>query len=612
MNSQILNGYDTYVIFGVRTMGQKAHKRLSSEGFSVKYFTDNDESTWNTEVCGVSVTPPSMLSQIVSEQNALVIIAAGLSMYAVAAQLEQLNIPYVFYSMAVFVEISSLCNQKCTFCPYEYIERKKGNLDWELAKSFLYDITSEKSNVLFPAIYPHIMGEPLLCKYFFDFLDLCKKLKLYVVVVTNFALMDEKMQERLLTNYDNIDIILSLQGPTERVFPWRKEPKLTYKQWIDRMFQIIDSKFKYGFRGQIQISTLWAERANKYLTQSDEQLHLFEWFTSMEEFKNWKQEFGQRCLELADDIKRKYPENFEKMKNEEPQQPLEFFYSKFCVVTELDKWVQSEDPIQFEFLPNVHIYSKTFGIWGAERYFKSLIPEDKYLYWEENLISYPGQCRVFGVGVLSSGQIVPCPVDNEGDYVVADLRQGEMYTDFDAQNKWRMVRDNLSISEHCRRCIGKAFVFNKTPLQNKSSQEITHFGSRWHPENIDENGEKWRASCETSSVFVFSRIEADFLSVELKSIQNKMQHTFIKILSYDDESKLFTERYTFSELLKPGERKAFKFSYKFDIGKFYRIDFITATQRENDVDCGVAVYSASLKIFERNGHYHDASKADEN
>ena len=77
-------------------------------------------------------------------------------------------------------------------------------------------------------------------------------------------------------------------------------------------------------------------------------------------------------------------------------------------------------------------------------------------------------------------------------------------------------------------------------------------------------------------------------------MQSKKQFTLIKILSYDDENELFTERRNFSIQLKPGERKLFKIPYEFEKGTLHRIDFITATERNDNSDDGIAVYSASL------------------
>jgi len=592
MNTQILNGYDTYVVFGTKIAGMEALKQLSAEGVQVRCFSDNDSKSWNTEVCGIPVIEPSGLTQI---KNVLVIIASAKYKYEIAAQMDDIGVPYVFYSKPIFIELTSYCNQKCTFCPYEYIERKKGHLDWEFVKAFLYDLISEKSDVLFPIINPHVMGEPLLYRQFFDFLDLCKELGLYTVVTTNFALLDEEKQERLFKNYDNLDIILSLGPPVEEVFHWRKEPKLTYNQWIDRLFEVIKAKFKYGFKGQIEIMVASPETLNRDFIQSDSASDVFKWYSSAEEYKAWKKEFGQRCLDLVEDVKIKYPENYSRMITEEPQQPIEFFYPKGDLKHDLEQWVKSEGLAQFQFLPNVFIFQKSFGVWGSEKLLRTLISDDKYIYFEEDWYKNITSCdRCGDVAVLSSGEIAVCNVDNEGDFVVADMNKGEKYTDRKSRERLKMVRDNLPISTICRRCAANFLIFDTEILQ-ADTQEITHYGRRWHPENVNRAGESKRDSYEISSIYVLPRIEANSLCVDMESVQNKRQFTLIKILCYDDETRFFTEYLTFSEQLKPYERKTINIPYSFEHGKLHRIDFITATQRVGNADHGVAVYSATIK-----------------
>ena len=592
MNTGILRGYDSYIIFGTLAMGQQALKQLNAENIDIKYFCDNNPKTWNTEVRGIPVVEPSTLPLLVKDHNALVIIASTGNKHVIATQMQEANVPYVYFSKQIFVEITSFCNQKCTFCPYEYLERKKGHLDWEHAKSFLHDLVSDKSDVLYPVIYPHVMGEPLISRYFFDFLDLCGELGLFVVVVTNFALMDEKIQERLLSNYDNIDIILSLQGPTEKVFHWRKEPKLTYKEWTDRMFQVIESKFKYGFKGQIQISTLWPEIVNNYLYRSDNPLNIFEWFSSKEEFQEWKREFGLRCVNLAEEVSRKYPENYNRLSSEDPNQRIEHFYHKHSLKRDLDEWINAEGPAQFEFLPNVHIYGKAFGVWGVEKYFKALLPDDKFLYWEENWHTLPEKCNRLGdVALLSSGEMVVCNVDNEADYVIADLNKGEKYTNTSTQQRLRDLRENPNLSPLCRRCKARALVFDTLPLENAESQKVVHYGMRWHRKATNANQEVYRKSYEYSCAFVLPRINATSLEVDVESTQSRKQYNLIKILSYDDVQKIFTERCFYTQPLKPGERKKVSIPYSFEMGKLHRIDFIVDTQDSG----GVMVYGISLQ-----------------
>ena len=594
MNMQILKGYDNYILFGSYQMGRQALKQLRAENVSVLHFCDNDSNKWGTTVDGLKVISPAELPQVVKSHNCLVIITSSYAKHLIASQLDEQSIPYIYFSKPIFVELTSFCNQNCSFCPYEFIEREKGNLDWEIVKRFLYDLRSDKSDVLYPVLYPHMMGEPLVSKHLFDFLDLCKELGFYAIVVTNFALMDERIQKKLFTEYENLDVVLSLQGPTEDVFHWRREPKLSYKEWIDRMFEVIEAKFKYGHGGLIQICTIWPEVVNNILIRSEEDLHIFEWFKSKEDFEDWKREFGQRCVDFAAEIKRKYPENYERASKVE--NPVSYYYNIYWLLRDLDEWVSAEGPAQFEFLPNVHIYGKKFGLWGVEKYFKSLLPEDKYFHWEENWHAMSEKCdRVGDVTLLSSGQLVTCNIDNEGDFVFADLSAGENYTDPKTQERIKNLRENLSLSALCRRCKSRVHVFDASPLENATVQDVTHYGIRWHKKATNADGEVYKVSYELSYAFVMPRIDATCLEVDVASIQVKKQFTLVKILGYDDETRLFTECKVFSFQLKPDERKKILIPYTFEQKKLYRIDFITATQRDDGVDNGVAVYGINLR-----------------
>jgi hypothetical protein len=593
MNTKILEGYDNYIFFGAHQMGALAFEQFREEGISVAYFCDNDQSRWDTDYYGVSIIAPHDLHEIVKRDNALVVICSSFSKHLIAIQLEEMGVPYIYFSKPIFVEITSFCNQACTFCPYEYIKRPKSNLDFQIMKDFLYDLKSEKSDVLFPAIYPHVMGEPLVCKHFFDFMDICKKLGLYVCIVTNWVLINEDIQRRLFTEYPDMDLIFSWQGASEKAFAWRKDKSITYEKWIDLMFEIMEAKFKYAHRSLLQISTIYPYVANNVITKSDSDLHIFEWYESAEEFKQWKRDFGSRCVRFNEEMQRKYPENYEAIKD--AKSPIVYYYHRYRIINDLDEWVSVDVPSQFEFAPNVHIYEKKFGVWGIEDFFSSLLPEDKLLFWEQNWHTQTEKCdRVGDIALLSSGQLVPCNIDNEADFVLADLNKGEKYTDVKTQKRLRKLRDNLSICALCRRCKARAMVFDTMDIQN-ATQKVIHYGIRWHKTCENDNGEAYRISYEISNAFLFPRIDANSLDIDIESVQNKKQFTLIKILSYDDETKLFSERKMYSLQLKPGERLLQSIPYTFEKKKLHRIDFITATQRDNGIDNGVAVYDITLR-----------------
>lgn len=588
MNTKILKGYDSYILWGALDMGEEALKQFREEGLNVIYFCDSDSAKWGKKRNGVPVIGPGALSTIVEQENALIIICSSYAKHVIASTCDDIGLPYVYFSKPIFVEITSFCNQSCFFCPYEYIEREKQNIDFELVKSFLYDLRSEKSDVLFPLVYPHVLGEPLVSKDFWNFLDLCKELKIYACVVTNFALMDETVQERLFTNYPDLDIVLSIQGPTENVFSWRSEKKLTHEQWINRVFEIVESKFKYGHKGLIQLCTICPDVVNNTIVRSEENMNIFQWYDSMDDFRKWKREFGGRCLALADEIKRKYPENYEAAKVDNP---VLYYYNLKWLLTDLDAYVNEDGPAQFGFLPNVHIYGKKFGVWCVENFFGSLLPEDKYFYYEENWFARSERCdRVGDVSLLSSGQLVMCNIDNEAEYVFADLRKGEKYTDALTQKRIKNLRDNLTLARLCRKCRARAHVFDTTPLEAKE-QIIMHYGMRWHKKRKDAFGIEYRPSYDYSYAYTFPRFAANVLEIDLKSLQTRKHHVMVKIMSYDDATKLFTEEKVATFVPNIGEQINAIVPFEFKVNNLYRIDIHTPTQ--NDV--GAAVYSMRVK-----------------
>jgi len=594
MNTQILSGYDNFILFGTHNVGIEVLHKLKAGDFGVSAFCDKSKEKWRTSIEGVPVISPDELAEYAKKENALTIICDTVFKHLSAVFLEELGVPYVYYTKPIFVEITSFCNQSCNFCTYGITKREKMNMDPEIMKAFLQDLSSKNSDVLYPTIFPHVLGEPLVSKHFFDFMDICKELNFYVCIVTNWALLDRKVQDRLFSNYPDFDIIFSMQGATKRVFDWRGEKHLTYEEWVDLLFEILESKFRYAHKGLMRICTLSPGMVNDVLTRSDTLLNLFEWYESIEEFKEWKREFGKRCDDFRREMQQKYPENFETIKD--ARSPIPYNYTACTPLTDLSEWVETDSLEQFKFAPNCLIYGKTFGTWGADDLLRSLLPDDKFVYNEENWHAMTEKCdRLGDVSLLSSGQLVACNIDGEADYVLADLNRGEKYSDEKARDRLHRLRDNLSLSPICRRCKSRALVFDKNDIDG-DYQEIIHYGVRWHRKRENSRGEIYRTSYELSNAFVLPRLSASKLEIDIESVQSKKQSTLIKILGYCEETDLFTERKNFSIQLKPGERTRLSIPYMFQKGTLHRIDFITATERTQGVDDGVAVYSAGLAV----------------
>lgn len=82
----------------------------------------------------------------------------------------------------IYIEISNICNLKCSFCPTS--KRKAKSLSKEEFKIIL-----EKIRPFTKYIYLHVKGEPLFHKDIIEFLKISKELGFFVNITTNGTLI---------------------------------------------------------------------------------------------------------------------------------------------------------------------------------------------------------------------------------------------------------------------------------------------------------------------------------------------------------------------------------------------------------------------------------------
>ena len=87
-----------------------------------------------------------------------------------------------------YVEITNVCNLRCSFCPGTAREKK-----------FLdpadFRVLAEKLRPWTDYLYLHVMGEPLLHPALGEILDICDALGLRVCVTTNGVLLPSRLGE---------------------------------------------------------------------------------------------------------------------------------------------------------------------------------------------------------------------------------------------------------------------------------------------------------------------------------------------------------------------------------------------------------------------------------
>ena len=113
----------------------------------------------------------------------------------------------------IHVELTNRCNFSCQFCPDGVMLRERGDMELDLFKKAVGEIAEEK---LTDTLLLHVMGEPLLYRYFAEAVDYIHSKGLKVCLTTNGALMTTENTAKLIGK-DVDHIIFSVQTPKKNL-----------------------------------------------------------------------------------------------------------------------------------------------------------------------------------------------------------------------------------------------------------------------------------------------------------------------------------------------------------------------------------------------------------
>ena len=255
---------------------------------------------------------------------------------AVAPLPELKKLPGRFYPINyLFIEITNACNFKCTWCPDDIMERRRGFMKKEKVFRLLDEI-AEKRPWLGP-LYPvklHQMGEPMLHPDLVEIVAHAESRGVPVELNTNCGLITEEKIEGLyragLTN-----LILSYQTPDTDSFKTRKAPGIVFDQYRDKVRLAVEKKVALGARTRLEIDIMNTKYSDGYrIVSADEQALAF--------LEDW--------ISLAQVLEAKYglpPKAHDR-------EALRSFHF-------LD---QDENGSRYELLPGVHLIWKRCHSWG--------------------------------------------------------------------------------------------------------------------------------------------------------------------------------------------------------------------------------------------------------
>jgi len=337
----------------------------------------------------------------------------------------------------LFIELTSHCNFRCSFCPDDIMTRERGYMDFGLVEKIFYDI---KRDNLVTYVIPSLMGEPMLHPRFFDFLDLAKRNDIKVHLITNASLLfsDEKIEK--LFSSGLWELVLSYQIPWKDLFYMRKAKTLDWNTYREIIINIICKKFEKRAKTALEIHFLDtidnSIRGMNFISNAEEMM------TVIDEWKPIVEKIAERfCLNskiheyTLDKVKKRIRNNIE--------------YTT-----------------KFEVLPAVYLVLKKTVFYG-----NYLIPEGIIV--REKL---RGRCFApfKSLAILWNGDCTFCCQDFNGELVVGNIREKSLEEIWNGErlNKIRneMERNILS-NKFCQRCFGNYYDIhgNRVNLTKKKS-----------------------------------------------------------------------------------------------------------------------------------------------
>jgi sulfatase maturation enzyme AslB (radical SAM superfamily)/tetratricopeptide (TPR) repeat protein len=432
------------------------------------------------------------------------------------------------------IEITSLCNMHCTFCPSDDLQRPKQHLSHERALKMI-----EAAPTIVPrgaAIWFHVLGEPLLNKRVFEYMDRCDQLKARFGVVTNATLLTPDSIKKIFSHPTLIDLAMSLHTPTQTSFAARGYSKITLEQYIDRVCEAITAKFSHGNHASVKlfVATEQAQQPN----MSDAQ-RLWTLFPDENEFQKGFRTLVERMAVLAADIRARFgPEVQAELDLCLPQVQQSIARGEVVLDPNTIPPASNATPSGWMFLPNVFLMPKPLWIWSyhepfIRRHSSSL---GMVSFHEDQMEPFTCPTAEASFGVLSNGDYTLCCMDVEGGMDLGNIDDLEPMDAVRSQRRADIIA-NAAVSRVCRRCRGNNYMLATEPLPG-ISQTIDKFGQGFREDAcLPGNGRRFHGK---GNAYFFTRIDATEICLNFYSpLPDESKFTLLLERLADAEKQTF-------------------------------------------------------------------------
>lgn len=328
----------------------------------------------------------------------------------------------------IYVEITNACNMHCKFCPSDNIIRPRKSMNPILFKKTIDQII--KLHPPHPIAF-HVLGEPLLHKNVFDFINYCNSKNLKIYLFTNCINIKQNIAE--ICKKDNIDaLVLSMQTPTRESYKLRGSSK-DYEDYMQDIYDAIDYIIDTDTNKKMRV-----------------EIHLAE--TRSLQFREWDiLTDDEECLQIVKQMCRRIKHTDEDF-NDIPE--------NFLSLQESEYW-------GYRPVSNVYIRIKHFGTFGGHSIPLKIIERTK-----------PTECEMAknNLCILSDGTITICCLDTEGELSLGNIQDTKILDALRSKKRCEIIAD-VTKSKLCRRCLGT--VIPMEPGKSLTVGAPTHFQAAW-------------------------------------------------------------------------------------------------------------------------------------
>lgn len=505
-----------------------------------------------------------------------------------------------------FLELTNHCNMHCTFCPSDYLKKERTNADDELAVRFIEQVRD--LNIKRPIQF-NVLGEPLLNKKVYKYIDLCEQYGIEVYLISNISILDQQRAQSIF-QHDNVALVLSLQTPTEDSYKrLRGYDKLSYEEYFDRIFPALREKFANGSQSRVEVHVTSTSNMRADSTiQSDVELDMWDPFASED-----KDAFIRGMLDRFEAFSAQLREEFPEQYAAEQARSLDKYGEQIArnhlAATRADVPENAPDLTEdqfwgYMFAPNCFIRFKNFGLWTKEESFmKTFLPKESIVYVEEREEAL--DCSMaHNVSMLADGQLSLCCLDYEGEMKLPNLRDTSVVELLRSPERQAIAKDSMQ-TEVCRRCQGNMFVFDPEAAGAEAAR-IDKFGRGWYPFEPEANGIGGRWSNGQGWMYFLARQTANTLSLRYLSVHDSSSPLTVELREVDRGSNRVSEavqRVTFHAT--QNEVSTAELALNFEAGKLYRIDLLSPTFVPGGADGSGDQRALGLMLFEAGAQYRE-------